>query len=93
MDLSLYQVSETHIFKLAQFCLLGDEWKMHRKFLNVAFNQQILNSFMGTFASYSNTLIGKLEVEAGNDLFDLVPILSRYTLDVVAGKSKLLYSN
>ncbi|KAJ3644583.1 hypothetical protein Zmor_022304 [Zophobas morio] len=65
--------------------LPGDEWKSHRKLLNVAFNQKILNSFVGTFASYSNVLVDKLEAEADDNFFDLVPILTRCTVDILIG--------
>ena len=45
---------------------------------------------MGTFASYSNVLVDKLEAEADDNFFDLVPILTRCTVDILIGMTVLI---
>ncbi|KAH9644651.1 hypothetical protein HF086_011820, partial [Spodoptera exigua] len=45
-------------------------WKNHRKFLNPAFSQILLDTFMGVFNSQSRKLVKELEKEAGKGLFD-----------------------
>ncbi|CAH1641658.1 unnamed protein product, partial [Spodoptera littoralis] len=45
-------------------------WKNHRKFLNPAFSQILLDTFMGVFNSQSRKLVRELEKEAGKGLFD-----------------------
>ncbi|NP_001274763.1 cytochrome P450 4c21-like isoform X1 [Bombyx mori] len=42
----------------------GETWKRHRKLLNPAFNQQILNSFIGVFNDESRKLVS----EIGNEM-------------------------
>ncbi|CAH0597833.1 unnamed protein product [Chrysodeixis includens] len=45
-------------------------WKNHRKLLNPAFNQSVLDTFMGVFNSQSRKLVRELEKEAGKGPFD-----------------------
>ncbi|XP_075986358.1 uncharacterized protein LOC142983408 [Anticarsia gemmatalis] len=45
-------------------------WKNHRKLLNPAFSQTVLDTFMGVFNSQSRKLVKDLEKEAGKGPFD-----------------------
>ncbi|CAH0597834.1 unnamed protein product [Chrysodeixis includens] len=45
-------------------------WKNHRKLLNPAFNQSVLDTFMGVFNSQSRKLVRELEKEAGKGPFN-----------------------
>ncbi|XP_026748056.1 cytochrome P450 4C1-like [Trichoplusia ni] len=45
-------------------------WKSHRKLLNPAFSQILLDTFMGVFNSQSRKLVRDLEKEAGKGFFD-----------------------
>ncbi|CAD0205619.1 unnamed protein product [Chrysodeixis includens] len=45
-------------------------WKNHRRLLNPAFNQSVLDTFMGVFNSQSRKLVRELEKEAGKGPFD-----------------------
>ncbi|CAD0205609.1 unnamed protein product [Chrysodeixis includens] len=45
-------------------------WKSHRKLLNPAFSQILLDTFMGVFNSQSRKLVRDLEKEAGKGPFD-----------------------
>ncbi|CAH0721153.1 unnamed protein product, partial [Brenthis ino] len=45
-------------------------WKKHRKLINPAFNQQILDNFMGIFNSQSKLLVTRLKVEVDKGPFD-----------------------
>uniref|UniRef100_A0A2A4JSD1 Cytochrome P450 n=1 Tax=Heliothis virescens TaxID=7102 RepID=A0A2A4JSD1_HELVI len=45
-------------------------WKNHRKLLNPAFSQILLDTFMGVFNSQSRKLVKDMEKEAGKGLFD-----------------------
>ncbi|KAJ8715555.1 hypothetical protein PYW07_010037 [Mythimna separata] len=50
-------------------------WKPHRKLLNPAFSQQILNTFVQEYSEQARCLVTELATEAGKDPFDVVPYL------------------
>ncbi|KAJ8715552.1 hypothetical protein PYW07_010034 [Mythimna separata] len=50
-------------------------WKPHRKLLNPAFSQQILNTFVQEYSEQARCLVSELATEAGKDPFDVVPYL------------------
>lgn len=45
-------------------------WKNHRKLLNPAFSQLVLDSFIGVFNKQSRRLVKDLEAEIGKGPFD-----------------------
>ncbi|XP_064074815.1 cytochrome P450 4C1-like [Vanessa tameamea] len=45
-------------------------WKVHRKLLNPAFSQIVLDSYLGVFNKQSRRLVKDLEVEVGKGSFD-----------------------
>ncbi|KAJ8715551.1 hypothetical protein PYW07_010033 [Mythimna separata] len=55
-------------------------WKSHRKILNPAFNQQILNTFVQEYNVQARRLVTELASEAGKDQFDVVPYLKNIVL-------------
>nr|XP_015836192.1 PREDICTED: uncharacterized protein LOC103313316 [Tribolium castaneum] len=56
-------------------------WKDRRKMLNPTFNQKILNTFMGTFATHAHKLVKELEEHCGKD-YDVFSNLIRCTLNL-----------
>lgn len=50
--------------------LLVSIWKNHRKILNPAFGQIVLDRFMGVFNSQSRKLVDALDKEVGKGMFD-----------------------
>ncbi|KAJ8709642.1 hypothetical protein PYW08_009646 [Mythimna loreyi] len=52
-------------------------WKPHRKILNPAFNQQILNTFFQEYSLQARNLVTELATEAEKDAFDVVPYLKK----------------
>lgn len=45
-------------------------WKIHRRLLNPAFSQVVLDGFLDVFNKQSRRLVKDLEVEVGNGPFD-----------------------
>lgn len=65
------------------FSASGEVWKRHRKFLNPAFNQQVLNSFIDIFNVQSRGLVDDLENEVGKSSFNHMKFLIKTTLETV----------
>ncbi|KAG6449918.1 hypothetical protein O3G_MSEX006288 [Manduca sexta] len=61
----------------------GPVWRRHRKLLNPAFNQQVLDGFIGVFNDQSRRLVGQLLVQVGKGSFPHLKYLSVYTLETV----------
>ena len=59
---------------------------MHRKFLGGTLNQQILNSYVATFATYSKILVKKLEETLDKGFIDTFPIFALCMTDILCGK-------
>lgn len=45
-------------------------WKRHRKLINPAFNQQILDSFIGIFNKQGKRMVQKFQVKVNREPFD-----------------------
>ncbi|XP_072934981.1 cytochrome P450 4C1-like [Epargyreus clarus] len=58
-------------------------WKRHRKLINPAFNQQVLDEFMPIFNKQARRLVADFKNEVGNGLFDNLPYLRRNTLQTI----------
>ncbi|XP_031345339.1 cytochrome P450 4C1-like [Photinus pyralis] len=59
-------------------------WRSHRKTINPAFSQQILDSFVDIFVKHSQILVRKLEEEVDDQkTFDVHEHLSRCSLDII----------
>ncbi|CAK1577858.1 unnamed protein product [Parnassius mnemosyne] len=70
---------------LGEGLLTGKEsiWKRHRKLLNPAFNQLVLDGYQKVFNSQSRRLVKDLEVEVGKGPFDHLVYTLRNSLETV----------
>nr|QEL53093.1 cytochrome P450 CYP141 [Mythimna separata] len=62
-------------------------WKTHRKLLNPAFNQQVLNTYVNEINVQARTLVSKLAPLAGKEPFDVRKYLINYVLSTVTRTS------
>lgn len=89
--------STVHISKLDVYSLLHDwlgvgllmsdgrKWHSRRKIITPTFHFKILEEFLEVFDSQSTVLIDCLAEKAdGKTTMDVYPMISRYTLDVIA---------
>ncbi|CAK1594451.1 unnamed protein product [Parnassius mnemosyne] len=58
-------------------------WKRHRKLLNPAFSQLVLDGFQGVFNSQARRLVKDLEVEVGKSPFDHLVYMRRSALETI----------
>ncbi|KAF5272199.1 hypothetical protein FQA39_LY01281 [Lamprigera yunnana] len=58
-------------------------WKYHRKIINPAFNQKILDTFMHIFVNQSIVLIDQLSKEVDGGVFNVHRYISRCSLDII----------
>ncbi|XP_023240258.1 cytochrome P450 4C1-like, partial [Centruroides sculpturatus] len=61
-----------------------NKWKTRRRMLNPAFHFQILEDFQEIFYRKSETLVQKLKDKRESEVFDIIQLTSRCTLDVIA---------
>ncbi|CAF4912170.1 unnamed protein product [Pieris macdunnoughi] len=66
--------------------LTGPEaiWKQHRKLINPAFNQQVVDSFMGIFNTQSRRLVETLKNHVGKGQFDHHDYLEKTALETIS---------
>ncbi|XP_022827264.1 cytochrome P450 4V2-like [Spodoptera litura] len=62
-------------------------WKSHRKLLNPAFNQQVLNTFVDEMNKQARNLVSNLSNELGKTPFDIRHYLVNFTLSTVSRTS------
>ncbi|CAH1108888.1 unnamed protein product [Psylliodes chrysocephalus] len=65
------------------FTSKGAKWKERRRMLTPAFHFSILDHFLEVFNSVSYIFIKQLEKHEDEDSFDIYPLVSLYTLDVI----------
>ncbi|KAJ8715553.1 hypothetical protein PYW07_010035 [Mythimna separata] len=65
-------------------------WKSHRKMLNPAFNQQIINTFVQEYSTQGKSLVNELASKVGKDPFDVVPYLTKIALRSVYSYKSML---
>lgn len=59
------------------------KWKEHRKFFNFSFSRKILDSFLPTFADFSELLCRNLEKEIGGSEFDFISHAKKTSFDIL----------
>lgn len=60
--------------------------------MNPSFNSKILQSFIPIFNDKTKSMVNKLDTEAGNRNFDILPYMNGCTLDMVCGNlTKFLF--
>lgn len=59
--------------------------------MNPSFNLKILHSFVPIFNSKTKNMLMKLDKEAGNENFDILPFMNACTLDMVCGKLTVFF--
>lgn len=65
----------------------GPEWHSRRRLITPTFHYNILNEFVTVFQQHGDVLIDILNKHQCNESFNIVPLISRYTLDVICGNS------
>ncbi|CAO1410710.1 unnamed protein product [Diamesa serratosioi] len=61
----------------------GNKWTSRRKIITPTFHFKILEQFVEIFDRQSNILINKLQGHKNSEAFDIFPILTIYTLDII----------
>ncbi|PSN45115.1 Cytochrome P450 4c3 [Blattella germanica] len=61
----------------------GDTWRLHRKIISSTFHNNVLDQFVSNFAKNSALLVEKLASYSSGSAFDIYPIISLSTLDVI----------
>ncbi|XP_023240252.1 cytochrome P450 4V2-like [Centruroides sculpturatus] len=69
------------------------KWKARRKMLNPAFHFRILEDFQEIFYRKSETLVQKLENKRESEVFDIIQLTSRCTLDVITESAMGIHVN
>ncbi|XP_068625402.1 cytochrome P450 4C1-like [Battus philenor] len=59
------------------------KWKKHRKILNTAFNQQMLDGFLSIFNFQARRLCNELELKEDGISFDIGDYLQRFALETI----------
>ena len=70
------------------FYILDHEWRSDRKFLNLAFNLNILKGFIPIFAQYSNVAISEMEKNEEGEDFDVLLPLANNAVRTISGMLK-----
>lgn len=65
-------------------------WKVHRKLLNPAFSQLVLDNFKGVFNKQARRLVKELEAEVGKGPFDQFIYTRRNALETICCKYSLM---
>lgn len=68
------------------FFLSGSKWHLHRKLITPTFHFKILEQFFEVFVVKSNKFVNKLKQMPVNNVVDLMPFISKCTLDIICGK-------
>lgn len=61
----------------------GEKWQTRRKMLTPAFHFNVLQEFVDIFVEQSEVLVKKLKTEGSEVIKDIVPVLTRFTLDSI----------
>lgn len=61
-------------------------WKIHRKLLNPAFNQQVLNTFVNEINVQARSLVSQLASEVEKEPFQVRKYFVSFTLKTVSRK-------
>jgi cytochrome P450 len=65
----------------------GTKWHSRRKLLTSSFHFKILENFVEIFSEKSEILAKKLQQEAGGQVFNVHPYITRCALDIICGQS------
>lgn len=64
---------------------LGSKWQKRRKILTPAFHFNVLREFSGIFDQEARRMVKDLQFH-GQIALDLVPFITKYTLNAICGK-------
>lgn len=64
----------------------GEKWQRRRKMLTPAFHFNVLQEFVDVFVEQSELLVKNLKKEGNCITKDIVPLLTKFTLDSICGK-------
>lgn len=72
----------------------GKKWHRRRKIITPAFHFKILENFINIFDRQSTILVNQLKKHGdGNDVFNVEPFISLFTLDVVCGNNIIIFNS
>ncbi|XP_069674642.1 cytochrome P450 4C1-like [Periplaneta americana] len=71
------------IFKSGIIAIEGEEWKRHRRILNIAFHNNILEKYVNNFDKNSNILANRIEEYADGSFQALYVLFTQCTIDIV----------
>jgi len=61
----------------------GDTWRIHRKIISSTFHNNVLDQFVENFSKNSSILVDQLSSRCNGKAFDVYPLISLCTLDVI----------
>jgi len=61
----------------------GDTWRIHRKIISSTFHNNVLDQFVENFSKNSSILVDQLSSKCNGKAFDVYPLISLCTLDVI----------
>jgi len=61
----------------------GDTWRIHRKIISSTFHNNVLDQFVENFSKNSSILVDQLSSKCDGKAFDVYPLISLCTLDVI----------
>jgi cytochrome P450 family 4 len=61
----------------------GDTWRIHRKIISSTFHNNVLDQFVENFSKNSSILVDQLSSKCDGKTFDVYPLISLCTLDVI----------
>jgi cytochrome P450 family 4 len=61
----------------------GDTWRIHRKIISSTFHNNVLDQFVENFSKNSSILVDQLNAKCNGKAFDVYPLISLCTLDVI----------
>ena len=64
----------------------GSKWRTRRKLITPSFHFKILEDFVEVFNSQSKILMKNLESSPDKENFDVCPLITLFTLDVIIGQ-------
>ncbi|PSN45114.1 hypothetical protein C0J52_18783 [Blattella germanica] len=61
----------------------GETWRIHRKIISSTFHNNVLDQFVANFSKNSNILVDRMKSLSDGTAFDIYPLISLCTLDVI----------
>lgn len=69
----------------------GQRWHTHRKLITPTFHFKILENFFDVFVEKSNKLVDLLKANSDGKSFNIYPLITNCTLDMICGKYSVFF--